>query len=125
MGLISKHLEVPKSTVQSVIAKYKRYGTTVNPPRTGRPKISARLARKVQREIKKNPRLTRKEIQSQLLQSNVEVSLATVSNTLHRVGMIARRPRKTPLLKANQLKAQLKYARTHVSKPCNFWWSVL
>ena len=89
--------------------------------------MSASLARKVQRELKKDryPGFTRKEIQSKLPQSNVEVSLATVSNTLLRVSMIACRPRKTPLLKVNHLKARLEQARTHINKPCNFLRSVL
>ncbi len=54
---ISAALKVPKSTVASIILKWKTFGTTRTLPRAGRPAIlSYRGRRALVREVKKNPR---------------------------------------------------------------------
>ncbi len=53
---ISAALKVPKSTVASIILKWKTFGTTRTLPRAGRPaKLSYRGRRALVREVKKNP----------------------------------------------------------------------
>ncbi len=54
---ISAALKVPKSTVASIILKWKTFGTTRTLPRAGRPaKLSYRGRRALVREVKKNQR---------------------------------------------------------------------
>ncbi len=61
---ISAALKVPKSTVASIILKWKTFGMTRTLPRTGRPaKLSYRGRRALVREVKKNPKITVAELQ--------------------------------------------------------------
>ena len=125
-GRISSELNVPKSTVQSIIKKYKDSNSTANLPRSGRPrKITTRMARKIVRKVQNDPKITRKKIQDQLANEGDSVSLSTVSNTLHNASLFGRRPRRTPLLKKNHREARLKYAKEHVDKDDSFWSQVL
>ncbi len=55
----SAALKVPKSTVASIILKWKTFGTTRTLPRAGRPaKLSYRGRRALVREIKKKTKIT-------------------------------------------------------------------
>ncbi len=61
---ISAALKVPKSTVASIILKWKTFGTTRTLPRAGRPaKLSYWGRRALVREVKKNPKITVAELQ--------------------------------------------------------------
>lgn len=123
---ISEQLNVPLSTVHDIESKFKKYGSTTNRLRTGRPaKTDAKTTRKVVRQVLANPRTTRKNIEEQLSDMGVTVSLSTVSNILHRADLRGHRPRKTPLLKPIHLKTRLKFARDHVEKPLSYWSNVL
>ncbi len=60
---ISAALKVPKSTVASIILKWKTFGTTRILPRAGRPaKLSYQGRRALVREVKKNPKITVAEL---------------------------------------------------------------
>ncbi|KAK3542955.1 hypothetical protein QTP70_007926 [Hemibagrus guttatus] len=60
---ISKCFEVPVAKVQSIIKKYKMFRTVKNLRGRGRkPKVTPVLARRIVREVKKNPRITTKAI---------------------------------------------------------------
>src|SRR4029434_6953188 len=59
---MSKALNIPWSSVKSIIKKWKEYGTCVNLPTAGRPhKLSDRARR---REATKTPMTTLKELQA-------------------------------------------------------------
>uniref|UniRef100_A0A803JRZ9 Tc1-like transposase DDE domain-containing protein n=1 Tax=Xenopus tropicalis TaxID=8364 RepID=A0A803JRZ9_XENTR len=61
---ISKALNIPRSTVQAIIQKWKEYGTTVNLPRQGRPpKLTGRTRRALIRNAAKRPMVTLDELQ--------------------------------------------------------------
>jgi len=61
---ISAALKVPKSTVASIILKWKKFGTTRTVPRDGRlAKLSYRGKRALVREVKKNPKIIVAELQ--------------------------------------------------------------
>ncbi len=61
---ISKVLDIPWNTVKTVIIKWRKYGTTVTLPRTGRPsKIDEKTKRKLVKEASKRPTATLKELQ--------------------------------------------------------------
>ncbi|CAJ0965489.1 unnamed protein product, partial [Ranitomeya imitator] len=94
-----KELGLPISTVGSIIRKWKAYGTTVSLPRPGQPlKVSSRAEARLVRRVKANPRTTRKELWEDLMAVGTLVSVNTISNVLHRNGLLSRRARKFNIL---------------------------
>ena len=123
---ISKQYDVPVSTVQSIINKYKKFNTVKNLSGRGRKcKVSPKLARKICREVSNNPRTTTKALIQSLYQAGTSVSRSTIERFLHRGGLHGRRPRKTPLLKKKHLEARLAFARGHLKQDPSFWSNIL
>lgn len=123
---ISKDLNVPVSTVHSVIKKFKAHGTVANLPRCGRKrKIDERFQRKIVRMVDKEPRLTSKQVQAALQSEGTTVSTRTIRRRLNENGLYGRIPRKTPLLTQRHKKARLEFAKTYLRKPKTFWKNVL
>ncbi|KAK3557721.1 hypothetical protein QTP86_000322 [Hemibagrus guttatus] len=123
---ISKCFEVPVATVQSIIKKYKTFRTVKNLRGRGqKPKVTPVLARRIVREIKKNPRITTKAILMNLGSAGGNISRQTVQRTLHTAGFHGRRPRRTTLLQIRHTKARLAFANAHLDKEDDFWSSVL
>ncbi|CAJ0922950.1 unnamed protein product [Ranitomeya imitator] len=87
---ISKDLNVPVSTVRSVIKKFKAHGTVANFPRCGRKrKIDKRFQRKIVQMLDKEPRLTSKQVQAALQSEGTTVSTRTVRRRLTEKGLYA------------------------------------
>ncbi len=64
---ISKALGLQRTTVRAIIHKWRKHGTVVNLPRTGRPtKITPRVQRRLIQEVTKDPTPTSKELQASL-----------------------------------------------------------
>ncbi|XP_069033058.1 zinc finger MYM-type protein 4-like isoform X1 [Embiotoca jacksoni] len=64
---ISKALGLKRTTVRTIIHKWKKHGTVVNLPRSGRPtKITPRAQRQLIQEVTKDPTATSKELQASL-----------------------------------------------------------
>ncbi len=83
----SAALKVPKSTVASIILKWKTFGTTRTLPRSGRlAKLSYRGRRALVREV----------------------------STLHQSGLYGRVARRKPLLSARHMKACMEFAKKHL-----------
>ena len=123
---ISSQLNIPISTIGAIIRKWKNCGTTRDRQRTGRPqKINQTSGRRIVRKAKKNPFVTRRELQEDLRQAGIEVSKDTISRSLHRQGLNCRSPRKTPLLKRKHVNARLKFVDVYQNKPSEFWEKVL
>ncbi|KAK3562559.1 hypothetical protein QTP86_002040 [Hemibagrus guttatus] len=75
---ILKELDVPVSTVQSIIKKFKMFNTVKNLDGRGRKrKVSSRVARKICRDAN-NPRITTKALIDTLNQARKTVSRSTV-----------------------------------------------
>ena len=88
---ISKELNIPRNTVKTVIIKWRKYGTTVTLPRTGRPsKIDDKTRRKLVREAAKRPTATLKELQEFLASTGCVVHVKTISRLLHMSGLWGR-----------------------------------
>ena len=49
-------------------------------------------------EVKKNPRVSAKDLQKPLEHANISVDASTIRNTLNKNGVHGRTPRKKPLL---------------------------
>ncbi|CAJ0915682.1 unnamed protein product [Ranitomeya imitator] len=68
-------MNVPVSTVRSVIKKFTAHGTVANLPRCGRKrKIDKRFQRKIVRTLDKEPRLTSKQVQAALQSESTSVN---------------------------------------------------
>ena len=122
---LSKCFQIPVATVRSIIKKYKTFCTVENLRGICRkPKVTPVLARRILREVKKNPRITTKAILVNLGSAGGNVSRQTVQWTLHTAGFHGRRPRRMPLLQIRHPKACLAFANAHLDKVVDFWSSL-
>uniref|UniRef100_A0A147A9W2 Transposase n=1 Tax=Fundulus heteroclitus TaxID=8078 RepID=A0A147A9W2_FUNHE len=84
LGAISKELQIPKSSVQSIIRKYDLFGCVSTLPRSGRrPKLSHSDELKLVKMFKDNPGTTKVQIWQELETAGMQVSLSTVKRVLH------------------------------------------
>ncbi len=115
----SAALKVPKSTVASIILKWKDSRTL---PRAGRPaKLSYRGRRALVREVKKNPKITVAELQRCIREMGESCRKSTITAALHQSGLYGRVARRKPLLSARHMKARMKFAKKHL-KDSLVWW---
>uniref|UniRef100_A0AAZ3S725 Transposase Tc1-like domain-containing protein n=1 Tax=Oncorhynchus tshawytscha TaxID=74940 RepID=A0AAZ3S725_ONCTS len=85
LGAISKHLKVPRSSVQTIVRKYKHHGTTQPSYLSGRRRIlSPRDERTFVRKVQINPRTTAKALVKMLEEMGTKVSISTVKRILYR-----------------------------------------
>ena len=93
LGLISKHLKVPRSSVQTIVCKYKHHGTTQPSYRSGRRRVlSPRDERTCcsgidlhfSHKVQINPRTTAKDLVKMLEETGTKVSISTVKRVLYR-----------------------------------------
>ena len=102
---ISRVLQVPKSTVSSIIRKWKEYVTTLTLPRADcLTKLSKRARRTLVREVTKNPMTTLTELQSSLAEMGEPTGRTTVSAALHKSRLYGRVARQKPLLRKRHMK---------------------
>ncbi len=96
-----KKIKVPKSTVASIILKWKTFGTTRTLPRAGHPaKLSYRERRALVREVKKNSKITVAELQRCIREMAESCRKSTITAALHQSGLYGRVARWKPLLSA-------------------------
>ncbi|KAL0192435.1 hypothetical protein M9458_010731, partial [Cirrhinus mrigala] len=109
---ISAALKVPKSTVASIILKWKTFGMTRTLPRAGRPaKLSYRGRRALVREVKKNPKITVAELQRCSREMGESCRKSTITAALHQSGLYGRVARRKPPLSARHMKACMEFAK--------------
>lgn len=116
-------LKVPRSTVATIIQRFKNSGEVINQKRTGRPsKLTIGLRRILKRIVDKDPTLSCRQI-SEILADNYQVYLKreAVRRAIHQFGYKSLVRRKKPhISKKNRIK-RLKFAREHIDKPQEFW----
>ena len=79
LGAISKRLKIPRSSVQTIVRKYKHHGTTQPSYCSGRRRVlSPRDERTVVRKVQINPRTTAKDLVKMLEETDTKVSISTV-----------------------------------------------
>ncbi len=114
---ISAALKIPKSTVASIILKWKTFGTTRTLPRAGRPaKLSYRGKRTLVREVKKNPKITVAELQRCFREMGESCRKSTITAALHQSGLYGRVARRKPLLSARHMKAHMEDSKMVTNK---------
>ncbi|TKS91133.1 Transposable element [Collichthys lucidus] len=111
---ISAALKVPKNTVNSIILKWKKFGTTRTLPRPGHPaKLSNCGRRALVREVKKNPKIPVAELQRCSREMGESSTKSTITAALHQSGLYGRVARRKPLLSARHMKARIEFAKKH------------
>ncbi len=109
-----------------IIHKWRKHGTVVNLPRSGRPtKITPRAQRRLIQEVTKDPTTTSKDLQASLASVKVSVHDSTIRKRLGKNGLHGRVPRRKPLLSKKNIKAHLSFARKHLDDPQDFWENTL
>ena len=99
LGAISKHLKVPRLSVQTIARKYKHHGTMLPSYRSGRKHVlSPRDERTLVKKVQINPRTTAKDIVKMLEETGTKVSISTAKRVLYRHNLKSRSARKKPLL---------------------------
>ena len=117
---ISQALNIPRSTVQAIILKWKEYQTTTNLRRPGRPsKLSAHTMRRLIRDAAKRPMITLDELQRSTAEVGDSVHRTTISRILHKSGLYGRVARRKPFLKDIHKKCRLKFAKSHLGDTPN------
>ncbi len=112
---ISKALGLQRTMVRAIIHKWRKLGTVVNLPRSGRPtKITPRAQWRLIQEIIKEPRTTSKELQASLASIKVSVHDSTIRKRLGKNGIHGRVPRQKLLLTKNNTKTCLKLAKKKI-----------
>ena len=125
-GALSSKYDIPRSTVSSIVKKYKETGIFANLPKSGRkPILSPVDVRNVIRTMTKDPTKTKTDLLEQIERVGKKVSKTTLKRVLNRHGLYARRPRKTPLHKKRHLEARLAFAKNHLEQDDAFWDQVL
>ncbi|KAK1792925.1 hypothetical protein P4O66_001652 [Electrophorus voltai] len=85
---ISKALELQQTTVRAIIHKWRKHGTVVNLPRSGRPtKITPRAQRRLIQEVTKDTTSSSKELQASLASVKVSVHDSTIRKRLGKNGL--------------------------------------
>ncbi|XP_029999679.1 E3 ubiquitin-protein ligase RNF181 isoform X1 [Sphaeramia orbicularis] len=88
---ISKSLNIPLSSIKSIIKKWKEYGTCANLPRAGRPhKLSDRVKRRLVRKATKSPLTTLKELKATAAEMGETVHMTTVARVLRQTELYGR-----------------------------------
>uniref|UniRef100_A0AAZ3NX25 Transposase Tc1-like domain-containing protein n=1 Tax=Oncorhynchus tshawytscha TaxID=74940 RepID=A0AAZ3NX25_ONCTS len=99
LGAISKCLKVPRSSVQTIVRKYKHHGTTPPSYLSGRRLVlSPRDEHTLVRKVQIIPRTTAKDLVKMLEETGTKVSIATVKRVLYRHNLKGRSAMKKPLL---------------------------
>ena len=94
-----KCLKVPRSSVQTIVRRYKHHGTAQPSFHSGRRCVlSPRDERTLVRKVQINPRTTAKALVKMLEETGTNVSISTVKQVLYRHNLKGRSARKKPLL---------------------------
>lgn len=122
----SKSLKIPRSTIKSIIIKWKEHGTTTNLPGQGRPpKLTYQARGALIREAAQRPKVTLEELQSSTAEARVSVHRTKISCTIHRAGLYGMVARRKPLRSAKSKKAHFDFAQRHMGDCQNVWRKVL
>ena len=124
---ISAFMEISKTTIASIVQKYRNSGTTGNAIRLGRPnKLKDRTKRLIKRQILTERSISAGSICANLnIRHSLVVSSQSVRNAIHEFGFKGRVPRKKPYVSLVNKRKRLAYAKKHKDKPLEYWKKVL
>ena len=124
---ISKILQLPKSTVQYIIARWKKYGTTKNCSRTGRPrKVQPREMRCLKRTLRKNRWTSLRSITSEFNTTiQKKLSCKTVRRRIADLGFKSYVPAKKPLISERNRRKRLLFYNSYRQFSISDWSRVI
>lgn len=123
---IAERLGKDRRTVDRIVKKLELGQDGAPLVKSGRPrKMMARDDRRLKNLVLRNRRASSGELSADLSQHGVFVSPQTVRGRLTRMGYVARRPRKKPLLTKRMMKARLDWAKAHIGWTVEEWKNVL
>ena len=124
---ISSLLNIPQSTVSSIITKWKRFGTTATQPRSGRPrKVTERGQRMLKRIVQRGRRLSAQSIATELQTScDLQISPSTVRRELHGMGFHGRAAAAKPHITKCNAKRRMQWCKARRHWPLEQWRRVL
>uniref|UniRef100_A0A803JTN5 Transposase Tc1-like domain-containing protein n=1 Tax=Xenopus tropicalis TaxID=8364 RepID=A0A803JTN5_XENTR len=112
--------------VRHIVYKWRKFSAAATLPRSGHPvKVTARAQRRMLNEVKKNPRVSAKDLQKCLASANIPVSKSTIRKTLNKNGFHGRIPQRKPLLSKKNIAADLKFAKENLDVPQQYWQNIL
>ena len=83
-----KSISRSQSTVRQIVYKWRKFSTVASLPRSGSPaKMTARAQSRMLNEVKKNPRVSAKDLQKSLEHANFAVDESTVRKKLNKNGV--------------------------------------
>ena len=105
---ISSLLKVSLSSIHSIVSRWKKFGTTENLSRSGRPrKLLQRDIRVVKRIVRKNRFKTLKLLSNQVNKSSINISKRTLRRTLKEIGFKSCMRAKKPHISEKNRKQRL------------------
>lgn len=120
---IAKKLKRDPRTIQRFLKKYKETGVWTRSEGSGRPrKTSPRDDRAIARAAIQNRRISSREIISS---TGIPVSLSTIRNRLHEVGLKSYWSSKKPWISEKNRSKRLKWAEEHLNWTLEQWKQVL
>ena len=124
---IAGKLLIPRSTVQSIVQKYKQTKCIVNLFGRGRKrKTTAAVDRIIQRKIKVDRRKSASTVKGEVEKElGISLHANTIRNRLHEIGFYGRVARKKPLVNKINRGKRIDYAKTMIKMPFDYWKHVL
>lgn len=120
---IAKNYEVSRGAVEQIRRKFQSTGSVVDRIGRGRKRAtSKREDMKIIREVKKNPKITVREIQENIY---LTVSDRTVRRRLNEANLHSRFARKRPFISVINKKKRLQFARKYANMSLDFWKNIL
>ena len=121
LGAISKRLKVPRSSVQTIVCKYKHHGTTQPSYHSGsRHVLSPRDEHTLVQKVQINPRTTAKDLVKMLEETGTKIAISTVKRVLYRHNLKGCSARKKSLLQNLHKTVRLRFATAHGDKDRTF-----
>ena len=120
---ISQILNVPRTTIQSVLKRLKTTPLEVNKPRSGRPSIvTPRATRSLLRQVKSNPKIKWNELKSA---TGLNFDRTTLARTLRTHGIFHWQALKRPKLTPKIAELRLTWAQKHENWTVEQWAKVI
>ena len=122
----SKSLAVHQSMVRQIVYRWRKFSTATTLPRSGHPvKMTARAQRRLLNEVKKNPRVSAKDLQKSLAYANIPVNLRYLKNTKQEWISWEDTTEEATAVQKN-IAARLQFAQEHLDVPqqyCYYFYS--
>ena len=120
---IVRKLNHPQSTISDLIKKYKKYGTTVDRPRNGRPRtITSPAKRRIVRIVNHNPHFTVSQLQHDV---NLPISASSLVLVLKSKGIQQYKAAVKPLLTKKHKDARLEWCKERLHWKLGDWSKVI